>query len=256
MRTHVICLPGGVAPATQRYAPLVAAVDGRAELHLKDLEVYREEAPPLDYSVDEELKALDRFADSLDLGRFHLLGYSGGGFLSLAYAGTRPDRLQSLALFEPAMIPGHKSPEEQIATDSLKAQLEGLEGPGFMAAFVRAQLKPGVQSPPPPSQPVPGMQKRPAGIAAMMRSFEAYSFDRETLRATEFPVYLGYGDLTHEKEAVQAAILGRLFGDIHIQRFAGVHHFVTPERIYTPAHARALEEIWARGSAEELAPQQ
>ncbi len=256
MSTDVICLPGGVAPAAQRYGPLKAVLQGRAELHLKDHELYRGDTPPAGYSVEMELDAIDRFADSLGLDRFHLVGYSGGGFLSLAYAGTRPQRLQSLGLFEPAMVPGRRTPEEQAMTDSLNAQLEGLKGAEFMDAFVRAQLKPGVQPPPPPSQPMPGMEKRPAGIAAMMRAFLAYSFDRNRLRAGEFPVYLGYGDLTNEFEAVQAAVLARLVADIRIQRFAGVHHFVPPDQIYTPAHVRALEDLWARSSVAQLALQQ
>jgi hypothetical protein len=89
----------------------------------------------------------------------------------------------------------------------------------------------------------------------MTRAFTAYSFDRDRLRAGEFPVYLGYGDLTNEYEEVQASVLARFFADIRIQRFAGVHHFVPPEQIYTPAHVQALEELWARSSAAELALQ-
>ena len=255
MSINVICLPGGVAPASQRYGPLMEVVDGRAELHLKDHELYRGDTPPAEYSVELELEAVDRFADSLGLDRFHLVGYSGGGFLSLAYAGTRPRRLQSLAIFEPARVPGKPTEDEQAATDSLSAQLEGLEGGAFMTAFVQAQLKPGVAAPPTPARPAPGMEKRPAGIAAMMRAFTAYSFDRHRLRACEFPVYLGYGDLTNEYEEVQASVLARLFPDIRIQRFAGVHHFVPPEQIYTRAHVQALEELWARSSSAELALQ-
>jgi hypothetical protein len=38
-RPQVICIPGGVARAADRYAPLQAAIDGNADLHLKDLEV-------------------------------------------------------------------------------------------------------------------------------------------------------------------------------------------------------------------------
>ena len=52
MKPHVICLPGGVAPAAQRYAPLAAALDGAADLHWKDLEVYHDDAPPSDYSAE------------------------------------------------------------------------------------------------------------------------------------------------------------------------------------------------------------
>ncbi|TMC00310.1 MAG: alpha/beta fold hydrolase, partial [Chloroflexi bacterium] len=78
-----------------------------------------------------ELAALDRFADSLHLDRFHLAGYSGGGFIALAFAGTRPQRLLSLALFEPAMIPGAMTPDEQAPADTLRTQLGGLDGVEF-----------------------------------------------------------------------------------------------------------------------------
>ena len=253
MSTQVICLPGGVAPAAQRYSPLKSTLGARAELYLKDHELYRGDTPPRDYSVEMELEAIDRFADSLGLARFHLVGYSGGGFLSLAYAGTRPQRLLSLAIFEPARLPGKTTTEEQEAIDALNAQLDGLEGAAYMAAFVRGQLKPGVQAPPSPARPAPGMEKRPAGIAAMTRAFSAYSFERDRLRTCDFPVYLGYGDLTSDFEAVQAGVLARLFADIRIQRFAGVHHFVPPEDIYSRAHVQALEDLWARASAAQLA---
>src|SRR5712692_5869795 len=139
-RFEVICLPCGVAPAAQRYAPLVPLVGDSADLHMKDLEVYRDAAPPTDYSVEVELHAIDAFADRLGFDRFHLLGYSGGGFISLAYAGTRPQRVRSLAVFEPASVPGARSADEQLAWEALSAKLHGLEGAAFMAAFIREQL--------------------------------------------------------------------------------------------------------------------
>ena len=84
MTAHVIALPGGVNPAALRYAPLQAALGTDVELHLKDLEVYSGDEPPAGYSVQMEVDAVGRFADSLRLERFHLLGYSGGGFVALA----------------------------------------------------------------------------------------------------------------------------------------------------------------------------
>jgi pimeloyl-ACP methyl ester carboxylesterase len=244
-----------VAPAAQRYGPLKAHVGERAALHLKDLEVYAGDTPPPDYSIEMEVAALEKFADSLHLDRFHLAGYSGGGFIALAVAGTRPHRLLSLALFEPAMIPGKMTPAEHSLADALRTQLAGLEGAEFMAAFVRLQLKPGVEAPRPPAQAAPGMQNRPAGIAAMMRAFLAYRFDRDLFRAAGFPVFLGYGDLTHEVEAIKASVLAGFFGDIRVKRYTSVHHFVPADQIYTAEHARALEDLWAHGSAAELSLQ-
>ncbi|HVC77115.1 MAG TPA: alpha/beta fold hydrolase [Candidatus Micrarchaeaceae archaeon] len=245
MKPQVICLPGGVAPAAQRYAPLEAALDGSADLQLKDLEVYRDDAPPTDYSVELELAALDRFADSLGLDRFHLIGYSGGGFISLAYAGMYTNRLLSLALFEPARVPGEMTVAEQDFADHLASRLAGLRGPDYMAAFVREQVKPGVELPPAPP-PNPAMAKRPGGIAAMQRAFDAFKFDRNLLRDGRFPVYYAYGDLSHEEQGVKAGVLARLFPDIQVRRFEGVHHFVPADQIYSRAHAAELQDLWHR----------
>ncbi len=189
------------------------------------------------------------------MDRFHLVGYSGGGFISLAYAGTRRARLLSVGLFEPAMVPGQLTAEEQSIMATLRAKLNGLTGPEFMSAFAREQVKPGVQLPPMSWPLPPEMQNRPAGIAAMMRAFVAFEFDRATLRDSGFPVYLGYGDLSHEFEAVKAGILARAFGDIHIHRYPGIHHFVSPDQMYIPEHAKALEELWDRGESLALTPQ-
>ncbi len=257
MKHQVICVPGSVAPAAQRYRPLVEAVGDGADLHLKDLEVYREPQPPADYSMDEEVAAIDRFADSLGLDRFHLVAYSGGGFISLAYSGTRPKRVMSLGVFEPARIPGPLTPEENEFFTGLEDRLKGLEGDQFMTTFVREQVKRGAQLPPPQAGPVSAeMQKRPGGIAAMIRAFDVYTFDRELLRAAPFPVFYGYGDLSHGEQALKGGILAQLFADIHVERFAGVHHFVPPEQIYTPRHVAALENLWARAeeSAGQLSP--
>jgi pimeloyl-ACP methyl ester carboxylesterase len=244
-RPQVICIPGSVSPAAKRYRPLIDAVGDAAELHTKDLEVYREATPPTDYSIEEELAAIDQFAESKGLGRFHLVGYSGGGFISLAYSGTRPDRTLSLGLFEPARIPGRLTAEEQAFFTEIQRKLDGLHGDQFMATFVRAQVRPGaVLAPPPPGTVSPEMQKRPAGIAALVKAFDAYDFERDLLRAAPFPLFYGYGDLSHEEQELKAGILARLFADLHVHRYAGVHHFVPPDQIYTPQHVSALLALW------------
>ena len=225
---------------------MIEAVADAADLHLKDLEVYREPVPPSDYSIDEELDAIDRLTGSKSLDRFHLIGYSGGGFISLAYAGTRPERVISLALFEPARIPGTMTGEEAAAFAALEAKLHGLQGSEFMAAFVREQVKPGVQVPPPPASVSPEMQKRPAGITALIRAFEDYAFDRRLLAEAQFPAFLAYGDQTHEVESIKAGILARLFGDLRVHRYSGIHHFVPPEMIYSADYSQALLDHWRR----------
>ncbi|MDQ6885235.1 MAG: alpha/beta hydrolase [Candidatus Dormibacteraeota bacterium] len=253
MKSQVIALPGGVMPAAVRYAPLQSALGGEIDFHFKDLEVYAGDEPPPGYSVEQEVIALAGFADALQLRHFHLVGYSGGGFVSLAFAGTYPERLRSLAVFEPARVPGPLGPEEAALDRKLRQALAGAEGPEFMRAFTSLQVREGVELPPPAGPPPPWMGKRPLGLAAMLRAFGKYRFDRNQLRRCHMPVFYGYGDLTSEMVEFQAAILGGLLPDVHVMRFAGIHHFVPPEQIYTPDHIEALRQLWARGEPEERA---
>ena len=246
MTIDVIALPGGIMPAALRYGQLASSLGNEVKLHFKDLEVYARELPPAGYSVAMEVDAVTRFADSLGLDRFHLLGYSGGGLVSLAFAGAHPGRLLSLALFEPASVPGRLSAEEEELDGRLRAAVAGLDGAEFMRAFVGTQLRPGVAMPAPAGPPPPWMRSRPAGIAAMMVAFGEHRFDRASLRECRFPVFLAYGDQTGEVEEIRAAVLGRLLPDVHIRRLSGVHHFAPPEQIYGPEHVDELRNLWAR----------
>ena len=247
MNQTVIALPGGIMPAALRYAPLESALGGRVDFHFKDLEAYAGDEPPDGYSLDTELTALGTFADSLEAQRFHLVAYSFGGFVSLAFAGLYPQRLLSLALFEAARVPGDLSPVENALDQKLRQTLAGAEGPDFLRLFVSSQVRPGVEVPPPPRPPPPWMRNRPAGFAAMMRVLANHRFDRKRLQNCNFPVFYGYGDLTTEMMAeLQAAVLARLMPDIHIRRFPGIHHFVPPERIYAHQHIEDLQALWTR----------
>jgi len=246
MTIHVIALPGGVMPAAQRYASLAATLGTDVEFHLKDLEVYSGPQPPAGYSIQMEVEGVARFADALGLERFHLLGYSGGGFVSLAFAGAEPERLISLSLFEPASIPGRLSPEEAELYRRLESELAGKSGIDFMRTFMTLQVKPGVQLNPPAGPPPAWMETRPGGLAAMMAAFGTHPFDRADLRRCQFPVFLGYGDLTGVHEEIRAGVLARLLLDLHVCRFPGIHHFVPPEEIYSPVHVEALREHWMR----------
>src|SRR5262249_24737132 len=226
----VIAMPGGVNPAELRYRPVQDALGDAVQLHGKDLEVYAGDEPPARYSIQMEVDALGAFADSLGLERFHLLGYSGGGFISLAFAGAHPERLRSLALFEPAGIPGVRSHDEAVFFTPLQETLRGLTGDDFMRTFMTRQLPPGVRVPPPPGPPPPWMANRPAGIAALIQAFDAHPLDRESLRRCTAPAFVGYGALTGEQEEVKVGVLARLMPDIHVRRFDGIHHFVPPDQ--------------------------
>ena len=102
----VVFLPGGVTPVALSYAPLLEELGGEISPLLKDLEVYAEDEPPADYSIQLEVDALERAVDAAGLDTFHLVGFSGGGAVSLDFAAQHPERLRSLAIYEPARQPG------------------------------------------------------------------------------------------------------------------------------------------------------
>jgi abhydrolase domain-containing protein 6 len=56
------------------------------------------------YDVPSQVKRLNRFAESLGLDRFHLSGSSLGGYIAGFYASEYPEKVKSLALFNPAGV--------------------------------------------------------------------------------------------------------------------------------------------------------
>lgn len=105
----VVFLPGIIMPAAIQYRPLLNVLKDRVRPILKDLEVYNSsETPPAHYDLGIEVEGLRRAAEAAGLQRFHLVGYSGGGAVALAFAAAYPEKLESLALSEPAVIPSQK----------------------------------------------------------------------------------------------------------------------------------------------------
>jgi len=56
------------------------------------------------YEVLSQVKRLNRFVENLGLNRFHLVGSSMGGYIAGTYASEYPEKVKSLALFNPAGV--------------------------------------------------------------------------------------------------------------------------------------------------------
>jgi pimeloyl-ACP methyl ester carboxylesterase len=250
---RVVLLPGSVLPADLAYGALVTALGGDVETIVKDLEVYREDTPPPDYSLDTEVSGILREADARGWDTFHLVGYSGGGAAALAFAARQPARLLSLALLEPAWGGSWGWSAGYRKLWAKYDELELLPDEQFMRAFTRLGVRPEVQlSGPPPGPPPPWMRQRPAGIRAFMRTFKSYDLDRAALAAFEPPVYFALGGMSNpDQYAEVAATLGEVFADFTLEVFAQRHHFDPPHRIEPERLAASLRAIWARG--EQLA---
>lgn len=251
---RVMLLPGSVLPADLAYGGLVTALGMDIEAIVKDLEVYREDTPPPDYTLDTEVAGVLREADARGWSTFHLVGYSAGGAAALAFAARQPTRLLSLALLEPAWGGSWGWSAEHRRLWARYDEFEQLPPEQFTAAFMQLQVRPEVQlSASPPGPPPPWMSQRPAGIRAFMRTFTSYNLDRDALAAFERPVYFALGGLSNPDQFGEVAErLGKVFPDFTLEVFAERHHFDPPHRIEPERLAGSLRAIWTRGS--QLAP--
>jgi pimeloyl-ACP methyl ester carboxylesterase len=241
-------LPGAVLPAALAYPALITALGDGVHVVAKELEVYADSEPPRRYGLNTEVNGIAREADAAGFERFHLVGYSGGGASSLAFASTYPDRLLSLSLLEPAWA-GNEGlgAHEQGVWSELDAIMH-LPPEQRMPAFVRAQLADGVPLPAPPDGPPPSwMAARPAGLVAFVDAFRRFRLDLDRLRAFDRPVYYAVGSLSNpDYYARQADRLAMIFPDFSIEVFEGRHHFDPPHRVEPDRLAASLIQLWAR----------
>ena len=249
-----ILLPGAILPAHIAYAALMGAFDRDVSARAKELEVYGTSEVPPAYGLDTEVAGIDRVAGEAGFARFRLVGYSGGGASSLAYALTRPDRLRSLTLAEPAWagIEG-RTPEEAAAADRA-IDATALPPEQMLPAFMRAQLADGVEPPEPPPGPPPSwMASRPDGTRAIAAAFERFAFSSADMRAFDRPVLFVLGGLSNpDYYRRMAERLATSFPDFRLDVFDGRHHFDPPHRAEPERYARLLEDHWRR--AEGLSP--
>jgi pimeloyl-ACP methyl ester carboxylesterase len=246
---HVVLLPGGVLPAGPAYGALLGELGPDVDARPKELEIYAGDVPPPDYSLATEVAGITRVADDAGFERFHLVGYSGGGASSLAFAASHPERLLSLALMEPAFAGWQEmSAAERSHMERFLPLLEQ-DGPEMLATFQALQIAPGVDLvPPPPGPPPSWMAKRPAGLHALLRTFFSSDLDLETLRRFEPPVWFALGGRSnHDYYARMAERLARVFPDFTIEVFPDRHHFDPPHRIEPARVAASLRSLWARG---------
>jgi pimeloyl-ACP methyl ester carboxylesterase len=247
---RVVFLPGGVLPAAPAYGALLEVLGARVDAIAKDLEVYSGDQPPADYSLDVEVQGVLREADSRGFHRFHLVGYSGGGASSLAFAAQHGDRLLSLALLEPAWAGNARTGEEEALWVRFRA-LKLLPPDEFMAGFVRLQLAPGVEPPSPPAgPPPPWMAKRPAGVRALIDAFDNGDLNLDALRAWARPVCFALGGRSNpDYYARMATRLASIFPNFTVETFPERHHFDPPHRVEPERLAESLLAFWQRAEA-------
>jgi len=154
-RFQAILLPGAVMPAEVAYPDLVRALGTDVDARPKEHELYASSEPPAGWGLETEVEAIRRFADEAGFERFHLVGYSGGGAIAIAFCATYLERLVSLALNEPAWTGNEDLSEDERELRHEYERIMALPPEQLMPEFVRVQLAPGIEPPPPPEGPPP-----------------------------------------------------------------------------------------------------
>src|SRR3990172_8561855 len=239
----VVFVPGGVNPAQVTYGELLRALGDRVRPVVKDHELYAGDAPPPGWTLGTEVEAIRKAADAAGLETFHLVGYSGGGAISLEFVLAHGDRLRSLTLIEPAWIGNSGWSPEEVRYWAEEERSSALAGPDFMMNFVRLALKPGVTFSPPPGPTPEWMKKRPKGLRAFMAAFKAGNLDVGRLREFRRPVYLPYGDQSAVVEVIKQERLAGIFPDARIDCYEGTHHLSPPQRLQPDRFAKALPDL-------------
>lgn len=235
-------LPGIIAPAAIRYAPLIEHLGG-VNAVTKDLEVYATPLPPEDYSIRLEVEGVSAAADAAGFDRFHLYGHSGGGAVALAYVAAHPDRVVSLAIDEPAYDFTEAVRADMVPFDELAGQPVA----DRMRAFMQLQVAPGVELPAPPDGPQPPwMTNRPAGIDAFLVAIERYERVGDQYRAYTGPVLYTWGSLTNPRWDAMRDRLAGLFPNFSSERFEGLHHLNTSHQAEPARVATLLTDLWSQ----------
>ncbi len=254
MSQQAILLPGIVLPAQLAYPALVEALGKGVDARTKELEVYADNEPPPDYGLETELAGVLREVERARFERFHLVGYSGGGAISAAFAARYPDRLLSLSLLEPAWVGNEDRSQPELRIQHEFDRTWQLPEGELMRRFVELQLAPGFEPPsPPPGPKPPWMAKRPAGIKALTAAFADYSLDLEALARFRGPVYYALGGRSNpDYYGAMARRLGKIFADYTLDVYTERHHFDPPHRAEPERLAARLLELWDRVPAAAL----
>jgi pimeloyl-ACP methyl ester carboxylesterase len=240
MPTHwpVICI-GAVAPAAWTYARLQRLLQKEARLVLRDLEGY---AQPLaaDYGLPSEVKAITCAADAAGFQSFHLVGYSAGGSVALAFALAHPERVNSLTLIEPAWIGNHAWDAVEVAYLSTVDGAMQLPMSQRGHALLMAMSPPGTD---PSTIPTPDwLLERSTRFEPIWRSFREATLDIEALQSFPAPVYLPVGGKSHPRFTLAARWLASVFPCSWVDIYQNQTHLEVPPIRETERFIRALQK--------------
>ena len=110
----------GSAPRKDNWTQIARYLTKQYHVICPDLPGFGESTrlPEASYDIPSQVERINRFAEVLKLGKFHLAGNSMGGWITGIYGAKYPSRVLSLGLFAPG---GIRSPEKSDLMKMLEA---------------------------------------------------------------------------------------------------------------------------------------
>ena len=241
----VVWLAGAGAPPEESFRDCIEAIGSRVTSMPKPLELFESEWPMGAYSFEVELDGVLRVMNDAGIERAHLVGYSGGGGVAMAFALEHPERVRSLAVDEPVI--GHQlgvDDEERFWADLDSAlEREGLDATLGVVAATNAPDAP----PPEFAQPAPvWLSSRIAGTPLLARAAREHTVLRDDLARIQCPVYAAYGSGTRTAfkgwcEQIAAAVPRGAS-----ECYDGCDHFRPAHQVQPTKFAEALLGLWEK----------
>jgi pimeloyl-ACP methyl ester carboxylesterase len=245
----VILISGGNDIGATTYRPLIKTIRHEARVLVKNLEVSTLALASPVYEFKQEIVGLRDAIDEAGIEQFHAVGYSGGGTVCLAFAAEYPERLQSLALIEPAWLGNQQREPAETGYWEEIDRIMLLPPAERVAAFVQFQVREDLDlTSVVHAQQLSFVQKRFTYVWTMNQAFKRYPFKQERLRQFSGPVYVGVGSLSHAHEYWKARRLAEFFPDTQIEVYEGLHHFHPPQEAEPERLARVLRDLWSRAA--------
>jgi pimeloyl-ACP methyl ester carboxylesterase len=166
-----------------------------------------------EWSRDDLVEDLGAFADALDLGTFHVAGFSMGAMTALVFATRRPERLASALI---AGIDVEPEPRTSIARRAMDPERIEREEPAWATQLERRHGP--VQG--------DGSWRRLMGAMAAAAGRER-SLTPTELRAARMPILLACGDRDPWVPLEHAVALRRQLPDARLLVAPGCEHVIT-----------------------------
>ena len=238
----VLFIPGSIFPAADCYGKLLSILKDDINFIMKDHEIYAD-MPLETWRLNIEVEALRRFADSMGFDSFHVVGYSFGASLALAYASKYLERLRSIALVEPDWIGNIGMSSEELQQREELKKLQHVPPEKFLQEFMRLKVRSEVNVTQLDVTPV--LEKRTVGVRAFLRSFQTAELLYGKLRKFNGPLYIAIGDLSSPVEEAKAKRLATHFLDCNIEVYNNCHHWTPPQISQPERFADALRRLWS-----------